>query len=80
MGTLSDHAERAGLKIRDTDRLQFDKTERLGLVNDILENLYQKLVFIESNLVYAEGTITLAADTDEYTPTFSHNGFMHDGV
>ena len=35
MGTLSDHAERAGLKIRDTDRLQFDKTERLGLVNDI---------------------------------------------
>lgn len=80
MGTLSDQAERAGLKIRDTNRLQFSKTERLGLFNDILEQIYQKLVFVESNLVYAESTITTVADTIEYTPSFSHNGFMHKGV
>lgn len=80
MGTMSTCGEMAGLKIRDSDRLQFTKADRLGLSNDILENIYQKLVFIESNLVYAEGTITTAADTIEYTPTFSHNGFIHDGV
>lgn len=80
MGTMSTCGEMAGLKIRDSDRLQFTKADRLGLSNDILENIYQKLVFIESNLVYAEGTILTAADTIEYTPTFSHNGFIHDGV
>lgn len=80
MGTLSTCGELAGLKIRDSDRLQFSKTERLSIVNDILETLYQKLVFVESNLVYAEDTITLSEDTCEYTPDFSHNGFLRDGV
>jgi len=80
MGTLLNNADRAGLKIRDTDKLQFDNDQRLGLVNDILEGVYQKLIFVGSNLVYAEGTIVTVADTGEYTPSFSHNGFVHDGV
>ena len=80
MGTLSDHAERAGLKIRDSNWRQFAKTERLSLANDIIEQIYQKLVFIESNLVYAEGTITTVASIAECTPSFSHDGFLHDGV
>lgn len=80
MGTLLNHGDRAGLKIRDSNYRQFTKTERLGLVNDILEQIYQKLVFVESNLIYAEGTITTAIGTLEYTPSFSHDGFLHDGV
>jgi len=79
MGTVLDHGDRAGIKVRDTSYKQFTKTERLGLLNDILETIYQSLVNIESNLVYAEGTQVTVADTAEYTPSFDFDGFLIDG-
>jgi len=80
MGTVKTAGDNARVKIRDVNKLHFTDAEFLAIVNDILETIYQKLCFVESNLVYAEGTITTAASTLEYTPTFSHNGFLHDGV
>ena len=69
----------AGLKVRDTRYKQFTKVNRLALINDILETLYQTLVNVESNLVYAEGTQVTEADVAEYTPDFSFDGFLIDG-
>lgn len=81
MGTVKTHGDLAKLKIRDSNDRQFTDTNRLSMINDILETIYQKLCFIESNLVYAEGTITLGDGTEEYTPSFApHNGFLDDGV
>jgi hypothetical protein len=48
--------------------------------NKALEEARKKLIEIESNLVYANDTITLVSGTGEYTPTFSHDGFLEDGV
>jgi len=79
MGTVSDHGDRAGIKVRDTSYKQFTKDQRLGIMNDILETIYQKLVNVESNLVYAEDTQATVADTAEYTPDFKFDGFLIDG-
>ena len=80
MGTVKTHGDIAKLKIRDSSDRQFDDANRLSMINDILENIYQQLCFVESNLVYAEGTITTEDGVGEYIPEFSHNGFLHDGV
>jgi hypothetical protein len=79
MGTLATYADKAGQKIRDTNYKQFTKAIRLEMVNDILETIYQSLVNVESNLVYAEDTITTVASTAEYTPSFSFDGFLQEG-
>ena len=80
MGTLLTIGTRARVKIRDKNEWAFTNAELMGIVNDILENIYQTLVYISSNLVYGEGNITTTADTMEYTPSFSHNGFLREGV
>ena len=80
MGTVKTYGDKARIKIRDTNKRQFTDPELLDIINDILETIYQNLVSVSSNLVYAEDTITTVADTAEYTPTFSHNGFLWDGV
>ena len=80
MAALSTIITRARIKARDTESLIHSDTQLLALANGILEEIYGKLQGLESNLVYAEGTITLAASTMEYTPTFSFNGLMDDGV
>jgi len=79
MGTVKTHGDLAALKVRDTGNVQFSEDDRLALINDILESIYQTLINVSSNLVYAVGTVTTEADTGEYTPTFSHNGFLRDG-
>ena len=79
MGTTATVGDRAGVKVRDTSYKQFTKDVRLGLLNGILETIYQKLVYVESNLVYGEDTVTTSADTAEYTPSFSFDGFLLDG-
>ena len=79
MGTLKVHADLAALKIRDTSNIQFFEADKLALINDILETIYQTLINVNSNLVYAVGTIPTVADTAEYVPGFSHNGFMREG-
>ncbi|MBW2036427.1 MAG: hypothetical protein JRI41_02945 [Deltaproteobacteria bacterium] len=79
MGTVATYGDRAGLKVRDPNYKQFPKTVRLGIFNDILETLYQKLVAVESNLVYAEGTQVTVDGTAEYTPSFNFDGFLRAG-
>jgi hypothetical protein len=49
-------------------------------VNSILEDINKDLQAVESNLVYAQGSITTVADTMEYTPSFTHQGFLDEGV
>lgn len=78
MGTVKTHGDRAQMKTRNPTSIT--DTIVLGLINDILENIYQQLVFVESNLVYAETSIPTVAGTMEYTPTPSFNGFLRDGV
>jgi len=79
MGTLKVHGDLAALKARDSGNVQFSEANRLAMINDILETIYQTLINVNSNLVYAIGTVTTSADTPEYTPTFSHDGFLRDG-
>jgi len=79
MGTLATAGNNARIKFRDTNSLQFSDTQLISLVNTILEDIYQTLVNVSSNLVYAVGTVTTVASTAEYTPDFTHNGFLRDG-
>jgi len=79
MGTVKTCGDRARVKIRDTDSLQFTDAQLLGITNGILEDIYQTLVNVSSNLVYAIGTVTTEDSTAEYTPGFTHNGFLREG-
>lgn len=79
MGTVATIGDRAGVKAKDSSYRQFTRPDRLGILNSILEDIYQTLVNVESNLVYAEDTVTTSADTAEYTPSFSFDGFLIDG-
>jgi len=78
MGTVATICDRARNKIADP-KIRFLDKNVLGIVNDILETIYQTLVNVNSNLVYAIGTITTIADTAEYTPSFSFDGFLRNG-
>lgn len=80
MGTLATVGGRAQVKIRDTGATQFTTTELMGIVNSILNDIYDNLVAIRSNLVYSHGTIVTLPGKIEYTPSFSHNGFLDEGV
>jgi len=52
----------------------------LILANSILEECRNKMVEIESNLVYSTGTVTTVASTPSYELPFSHTGFIEGGV
>lgn len=80
MGTVKTHGDIARIKARDPNSLKFTDANLLTLINGIRERIYQRLQFISSNLVYTEGSITTVDGTLEYTPSFSHNGFLKDGV
>ena len=79
MGTLKTAGDNARIKFRDTNSLQFSDAQLVSLVNTILEDIYQTLVNVSSNLVYAVGTQATVANTVEYTPSFTHNGFLREG-
>jgi len=80
MGTLQTVVTDARYKVRDSNGNQYSDAEVLAAVNIILHEIHDKLSNIESNLVYGHSTITLADGTKEYTPSFSHQGFLNDGV
>ena len=82
MGSLKTCIDLARIKVRDTDKIAFDSDDDLiAIVNGILEQVYQSLVRVQSNLVYAEGSVTTVADTQEYTPTFTtKGGFLREGM
>ena len=82
MGTLKTAIDLARIKTRTTNKISpFSSNSDLVLiVNGILEEIYQTLVSVQSNLVYDEGTVTTTADTGEYTPSFTtKGGFLHEG-
>jgi hypothetical protein len=80
MASLKTAIDRARVKSGDTDKLLFSDDELIGMVNDILEEIYATLVNIQSNLVYGIGSVTTVADTVEYTPSFTtKGGFLRDG-
>lgn len=82
MGTLQTVVTRALVRARGQSQhvhAQSD-TQVLGIVNGILEDINKDLQQIESSLVYTHGTIATVAGTMEYTPGFTHQGFMDDGV
>lgn len=78
MGTVRTFADRAKIKMADQEIRVLDNNV-LGILNDILETIYQTLVNVNSNLVYGIGTVTTVADTAEYTPSFSFDGFLREG-
>lgn len=67
-------------KVRDIGENQYADAEVLSAVNNILEEIHADLMGIESNYVYGHSTISLVDGTKEYTPGFTHKGFMHRGV
>jgi hypothetical protein len=80
MASLKTAIDRARVKSGDTDKLLFSDDELIGMVNDILEEIYATLVNIQSNLVYGIDSVTTVADTCEYTPSFTtKGGFLRDG-
>jgi len=80
MASLKTAIDRARVKSGDTDKLLFSDDELIGMVNDILEEIYATLVNIQSNLVYSIDSVTTVADTCEYTPSFTtKGGFLRDG-
>jgi hypothetical protein len=80
MASLKTAIDRARVKSGDTDKLLFSDDELIGMVNDILEEIYATLVNIQSNLVYGIGSVATVADTVEYTPSFTtKGGFLRDG-
>lgn len=82
MGTLQTVITRALVRARGQEQHVYahGDTQLLGLVNSILEDINKDLQQVESSLVYSHGTITTAAGTGEYTPSFTHQGFMDNGV
>ena len=80
MGTLATIAARARIKGRDVDENLYEDADLVSLVNGILHEIRDELQGIESNLVYAEGTQVTVDGTAEYTPSFSFQGIMPEGV
>ena len=78
MGTVKTCGDKARLKVQDV-KIDYLDPDVLGFMNDILENIYQTLVNVSSNLVYAIGNVITVADTEEYTPSFSFDGFLREG-
>lgn len=80
MGTLATIITRARIKGRDVDINLYTNAELIHLVNGVLHEVYDVLQGIESNLVYAEDTQATVDGTMEYTPSFSFEAVMSDGV
>ena len=82
MGTLQTVVTRALVRVRGQGQHVYANQDAqiLGIVNGILEDINKDLHDIESSLAYSHGTIATVAGTMEYTPGFSHSGFMDDGV
>lgn len=78
MGTVATIANRERVKIIDT-KVDYGDPDVLGMLNGILETIYQTLVNVNSNLVYDIGNVLTEADTVEYTPGFSFDGFLREG-
>ena len=78
MGTVATIGDRARLKIGEITP-RFVDENLLGIINTILETIYQSLVSVNSNLVYGVGDVTTTASTAEYTPSFSFDGFLTEG-
>ncbi len=79
MGTVKTIGDSLRFKIQDTTRRPHTKTELLYMFNELLESIYQEMVNVNSNFVYGVGEITTIANTIEYTPDFTHNGFLRNG-
>ena len=82
MGTLKTAIDLARIKTRTTNKSSpfSSDNDLVTIVNGILEEIYQTLVSVQSNLVYDEGTITTTSDVGEYTPSFTtKGGFLHEG-
>lgn len=79
MGTVATYSDRARIKVNDSARTQLLDGEVVGILNGIIETIYQTLVNMGSNLAYGVGTVTTVADTIEYTPTFEFDGFWREG-
>lgn len=80
MGEVSTFGDNVRYRIRDKGSRQATDANLLASLNSILRELWQTLQNIQSNYVYKEGTISLVDGTREYTPSFSHDGFVDDGV
>ncbi len=80
MGSLSTCIDLARFKALDTDKILFTDANLISIVNGILEQIYQTLVNVQSNLVYDAGTITTTNGVAEYTPSFTtRGGFLREG-
>ena len=74
MTTAATTITRARVDIRDESSEFFTSDATLvNKINDILENIYSRLCFVESNIVYKIGSVTTTADTAEYSLGFSFN-------
>ena len=80
MGTLNTICDRARVKIRDVDGLVFTDAQLMGIVNGILEQIYQTLCQAESALVYGETSFDTVDGTMEYTPAVTFYGILDDGM
>ena len=80
MGTLKTIGDRARIRVRDANSLVYSDDDIMALANGALHMIYDALVDIESVFVYGHSTITTADGTIEYTPSFTHQGFLQDGV
>ena len=79
MGTVATYSDRARIKVADSARTQLLDSEVVGILNGILETIYQSLVGVGSNLVYSVGEVTTVDGTPEYSPSFSFDGFLRNG-
>lgn len=79
MGTVATVGNKARDNVDDPSGRRFTDAMVLGVINDILGTIYQTLVNVNSNLVYATDTVTTVASTAEYTPSFSFDGFLREG-
>ncbi len=71
---------RARIMARDTDKLLLTDPNALIIANSLLEEIYDIIKNVESNLVYAEADISAVDGTREYSTPDEFNGYMGDGV
>lgn len=75
----------ARFKIHDEDSTYFSSdTPILGIINDIIQDVYSTLMSLESTLVYGHTTVTTTTGTtgttNEFSLSISHAGILRDGV
>jgi len=80
MGTLQTIGGQAAVKYRDSSNRIITTSQIMGIVNTILEELYQNLVMVESKLAYARSHLVTLPGLIEYAPGVTHRGFLDDGV